>query len=493
MLGASGLKPGPVPVLGVVALVLIIIDPSIVIDVGAWLSFGATLAIVLCAARLARVMGAPSGIAGGLRRRALTVVSILLAATIAAELALLPIAAGVFGRVGAAGLVLNFIAIPAMAIVQIAGGVTVVLGTAGAPAAGVAGWIAHGAARALVDSSRLVEVAPWLTWRTAAAPLVWTAAYYAFWIAFLSRPARDRLRRLSAMAAIAAGLLIAASPITGGAPPHGRLRVSWLDVGQADAAIVQFPSGRSMLIDAGGGATGFDVGSRVVAPAAGALGIRRLDWFVLTHADVDHAGGALSSLDLLRPREIWEGIPVPASAARRQLRQAAARDGIAWRRVIAGDAVETGAVVLDVLHPPPPDWERQRVRNDDSVVIRLRYGDVEVLLTGDAGIEFERAFHLDGDARLIRVLKVAHHGSRTSSSSEFVAAYRPSIAVVSAGRGNLFGHPAPEVVARLEAFGAELFRTDADGAVILETDGRTVEMTTAAGRRRVVATAPARP
>jgi competence protein ComEC len=143
--------------------------------------------------------------------------------------------------------------------------------------------------------------------------------------------------------------------------------------------------------------------------------------------------------------------------------------------------MEVGEVVLEVLHPPPPDWERQKVRNDDSLVLRLVYGGVEFLLTGDAGAEFERKSD-ERETALLRVLKVAHHGSRTSSSAGFVKSYRPDIALISAGRGNLFGHPAPEVVGRLSAAGAEIFRTDQDAAVIVDTDGRRVSVRTQTGR-----------
>jgi competence protein ComEC len=291
-------------------------------------------------------------------------------------------------------------------------------------------------------------------------------------------------RRLLLAGALGVGAGLLWGPITGAAPRTGWMRVTWLDVGQGDAALVQFPSGHSMLIDAAGGSPGFDVGTRVIAPAARALGVRRLDWLLLTHADLDHAGGALSAAARLRPLEIWEGIPVPPNPIRRLLRDAAARDGIAWRRLASGHAIEIGPVLLDVLHPAPAQWERQRVRNDDSVVIRLRYGDVEVLLTGDAGVEFETAFAPDPEPPPLRVLKVAHHGSRSSTASAFLRMYRPVIAVISAGRGNLFGHPSREVLQRMNAARVQLFRTDRDGAVTLETNGRAVEMTTMSGRRR---------
>ena len=484
VLGAFGLRARPVVIVAVVALLLIALDPLIVIDVGAWLSFGATLAIILSGSRFADWIRRRRRPPMRLRDRVAAIALLVLGATLAAEIALLPIAASVFGQVGAAGLVLNFIAIPAMTVVQLTGIAIVLIGAVSDVASLWLGWIAHLAARALVDSSFLVEVAPWLVWRTTAAPLLWTASYYAFWIAFLARQTSDTRRRVLLAGALLVGVGLLWGPITGAAPRAGWMRLTWLDVGQADAALVQFPTGQSLLVDTGGGGAGFDVGSRVIAPAARALGIRRLDWLLLTHADVDHAGGALSTAVRLRPLEIWEGIPVPPNPIRRVFRDATIHDGIAWRRLSSGHVIEIGPVLLEVLHPPPAQWERQRVRNDDSVVIRLRYGDVEVLLTGDAGAEFESAFAPDLASAPLRILKVAHHGSRSSSSPAFLRAYQPDIAVVSAGRGNLFGHPAPEVLHRLNGIRAALFRTDRDGAVTLETNGRTIEMTTASGRRR---------
>ena len=135
-----------------------------------------------------------------------------------------------------------------------------------------------------------------------------------------------------------------------------------------------------------------------------------------------------------------------------------------------------------MLHPPPPEWERQKVRNDDSLVLHVLYDRVELLLTGDAGSEFERRHPAASRPAPLRVLKVAHHGSRTSSSAAFLSTFRPQVALVSAGRGNLFGHPAVDVMARLSEIGADVFRTDRDAAVTVETNGRSVTLRTMSGR-----------
>jgi competence protein ComEC len=137
-----------------------------------------------------------------------------------------------------------------------------------------------------------------------------------------------------------------------------------------------------------------------------------------------------------------------------------------------------------VLHPPPPDWERQRVRNDDSLVLEARYGDVAMVLTGDVGADIERAILPELTPARIRVLKVAHHGSRTSTSQELLDHWKPQIAVISCGRGNRFGHPAPEVIARLGAAGVRVYRTDRDGQITFATDGKSVDVRTFNGGDR---------
>jgi competence protein ComEC len=327
---------------------------------------------------------------------------------------------------------------------------------------------------------------------------MWVLAYYAGWIALIWQVSQPVARRLVIAAVASCGVVIVTAPWhTHAAPASPWLRVTLVDVGQGDAILVQFPSGHSMLVDAGGTPGPFDIGGRVVTPAAWALGVRRLDWLVVTHGDGDHLGGARSVLQDLRPREVWEGVPIDGHRDLALLQDDASAAGAVWRTVFAGQSMRVGPVTVESVHPLPPDWERRRVRNDDSLVLRLRYGDVEVLLTGDVAGEFEgrvasTAAADDEVARKgLRVLKVAHHGSRTSTSTGFVERYRPEVAVVSLGRHNLFGHPAPDVVSRLDAVGARLFRTDRHGAIGVETDGRRVRVGTWTGVRWVVTLAGA--
>ena len=157
---------------------------------------------------------------------------------------------------------------------------------------------------------------------------------------------------------------------------------------------------------------------------------------------------------------------------------AAASRHIDVRALRAGENMQMGEVRIHVLNPPAPDWERRRVRNDDSVVIEVVYRDVAVLLTGDISAEIERSLVPLLTASRLRILKVAHHGSRTSSSSVLLDAWRPQIAVISCGRGNRFGHPADEVLRRLESVGARVLRTDLEGQITIETDGHSLRTAT---------------
>ena len=135
-------------------------------------------------------------------------------------------------------------------------------------------------------------------------------------------------------------------------------------------------------------------------------------------------------------------------------------------------------------HPKVADWERQKVRNDDSLVLELRYGQVSVLLTGDIGREVEQALLPTLDLLPIVVLKSPHHGSGTSSSDEFIHAIKPTLVLISAGRGNPFGHPVPHVLARYQAIGAQVLRTDHVGQIDVTTDGRSLSAMTFTGTER---------
>jgi competence protein ComEC len=508
---AADQRSPPLNALALVAAILVATDPLSVADPAFVLTFGATLAILVVMPAITpltlRQAQGERAARDPARRElveprfsTLIVVSRrhllpMFAASLAAEALLFPIGALTFSRVTFAGLALNFLAIPLMAVAQIAGMAVVPLTAISRPIAALAGWIAHVGAAGLVWSADLVRFAPWLTYRVAPPSWIAVALYYGaaaatWWLLIGSgAPAARRMTRsvarVSALVAVLAGIWILVNPSAlAAARGDGRLHVTFLDVGQGDSAFVVFPGGSTMVVDAGGlsASASFDIGDRVVAPVVRDAGFRRIDYLALTHGDPDHIGGAGSILREFRPREVWEGIPVPRFEPLTELRVAAQQSGSRWANVYRGDRLMVDGVAVIARHPAPADWERQKVRNDDSLVLELSWRDVSVLLTGDIGKAVERDVAAATPPARLRVIKIAHHGSLTSSTPAFVTALHPAIAVASAGRANHFGHPVPEVLDRYRAVGAEIFRTDKDGAVTMTTDGNTIDIRTFNGR-----------
>jgi competence protein ComEC len=306
------------------------------------------------------------------------------------------------------------------------------------------------------------------------------------------------VRRTRALAWIAILVLPLAVAITlwPAAPTlyPNQLEVTAIDVGQGDSLLVVAPDGRTMLIDAGGptGAaanaenaaglgteTGFDTGEEVVSPYLWSRQLRRLDVVALTHAHSDHMGGMPAILRNFRPRELWVAVD-PNSAPYRALLAEAASLGIRVRHLRAGDRVPWGDVNISVLAPTPSYANTGPPVNNDSLVMRLQFGSAAALLEGDAEAPSEHAMavaSLSGTGPSVgpdNLLKVGHHGSRTSTTPEFLALASPLDAVISVGRNNTFGHPRPEIVSRLVAAHAHVFRTDQLGLTtfLLSGDGR---------------------
>jgi competence protein ComEC len=487
----------PLNALAVAGAAGLAVSPLAALDGGFILSFGATLGILVGVPRLNPLLNPRSGalprrraprVASSVRllRVVVNAVASLFLATVCAELALIPVSAWFFSRITIAGLGLNFVAIPLMTIVQAAAMFTLLV-TPGPESVGVAaGYVTHVGAYGLVRSAGLVDFARW-TSQSVVTPMWWlVAAYYGFCCLLLRR--RSSRIGVAGLAATVALMLMPppfARPFS--APRVGMLRVVFLDVGQGDSTLIELPDDRFMLVDTGGLAgTGFDIGERVVTPALLALGARSIDTLVLTHGDPDHIGGAPAVLRHFSPHHIWEGVPVPPHPGLRELVSAARVSRVLWRTVQAADRETAGGVEIRVLHPPIPDWERQRVRNEDSIVLDIRFGDVAILLPGDIGRETEQRLTPHLLPAPLTIVKAPHHGSATSSTQPFIDALRPAAVIFSAGRANRFGHPAPAVVTRYRAAQALIFRTDEDGAIVLDTDGQTVEIRTWLGRRVVI-------
>ncbi|MCC6262974.1 MAG: ComEC/Rec2 family competence protein [Bryobacterales bacterium] len=260
----------------------------------------------------------------------------------------------------------------------------------------------------------------------------------------------------------------------------GEMELTMLDVGQGDATLVIAPDGTITLVDTGGlggysASTRLDTGEDIVAPYLWRRGIQRIDTLVLSHFDFDHAGGAPAILRIFRPRSLWLPMQGTAHPLLDRVLAAAKAAGVETIRRSSGETWEAGGITWRALHPSgyrtAGDGRAER-SNEASLVLHAQVGASSVLFTGDIQEMSEQEMILRGDLPHADVLKVAHHGSRTSTSGAFLDAVAPSIALVSAGWLNSYGHPNAIVTARLQSHGIALFRTDRDGAITLRSDGR---------------------
>jgi competence protein ComEC len=450
-----------VNLLGLAGGILLLLRPSDIGDLGFQLSFAATLALLVLEPPVRSFFPRlPFGI------------DMALAASIAAQLALAPLLAFHFHRLAPAALVLNLVAVPlATAVLLIGAGVVAV--SAIPLLAKALGWLAYAAAHALLLSGAVVQGVAWLDARVPTPAL----AVIALHLGALALIASGR-RRLPAtiLATATTGLL--ASGLPHWPKDTGVLELTMLDVGQGDALVLRSPHGRLWMVDTGGSYDGrFDVGESVLGPYLWSQGARALDGLLLTHAHPDHVGGVPFLVKSFHVGEVWEGVAPRYDRGYALLDAALAEAGVPRRAVLRGVGWEWDGVRFAVLGPAPHGPPPATTRNDDSVVLEVTFGGVRLLLTGDVEAAGEAAL-MSGP---VSVLKVPHHGSRTSSAPAFVAETRPRLALISAGHRSPFGHPHPEVVERYRQAGIRVLRTDQDGAVTVSTDGRWLRVRTERG------------
>ena len=284
-----------------------------------------------------------------------------------------------------------------------------------------------------------------------------------------------RLRPLTFAAVAVAAALVALHPVEPRVRP-GWLELSAIDVGQGESLFVSLPGGATILVDGGGfpaygeSKPSLDIGEDVVSPYLWSRSIKRLDIVASTHGHEDHIDGLFAVLRNFRPRELWLGA-THDNPSSRSLAAEARRLGAEVRVLRRGDRFPRGGALIEVLAPMSDGAPSTEARNDDSLVLRLVHGRHRFLLTGDIERPVEERLATEAAAVRADVLKVAHHGSRTSSTPDFLNAVAPAFAVASAGYQNIFGFPHEAVVNRLAERHVMLFRTDQHGLSSVCSDG----------------------
>lgn len=447
-----------------------------------------------------------------------TVLALLVSAVVQA--ATLPLSAYYFNRVAPIGILLNLTAGLLTGILMVGGLAGVLLGWLGT---GVI-WLLNGsltiAHTLLVDSVLPFIEFPWATFRVGHyegsvaciygayfVPVVFLAFCIDAWMPVdraidrKSSSARNprfaysgnaggstiRFRIPTAIAVLILGFIIIWPPTP---RATGRLTCYFMDVGQGDSALIIFPKGTTMLIDAGSAAgwrTGgddeqsfqepeFSIGDAVVSRFLWSRRLTRIDYALATHAHLDHVGGLPAVLKNFTIGELIIGTQPESNAELYRLRRRAEQRVVPTASVRTGDRFDIDGATVEVLWPPPSGGFDPSSGNDDSIVLRIRYGSVSFLLAGDIESLSEHSLVANGVDLKADVLKVPHHGSQTSSTPEFLDAVNPKVAVVSAGERNQFGHPHSSVVERYQSRGIRLLNTGATGMVTATTDGVSLDV-----------------
>jgi competence protein ComEC len=456
--------------LALAASLIVILDPAAPFSVGFQLSFVAVGCILLA---VSRVSPPPpfSGILQRWRRR----VQLYVVVSTAAFLGTGPILAATFHTIPSFGIVTNLLAVPLAALV-VPLGVVALGGLTLWPAAGAV--IGSGLQPLITALVALVqEVAGWPggQWHLAAPSAPMIVGSYGLLVGFFL-PVMKRWRVLLAGCCV---VLVVGGGIGQYLATRARdLRVTFLDVGSGDAILVQAPGNHALLVDGGGTYDGrFDIGARVIAPVLWDRWIRRFDLVAMTHPQVNHARGLVSVLRLFPSAHLLtNGTPLTADYLRELLR-VARRRGTRHHRAPEGPRRwRWGKLQVTVLAPPEAAEQRRTgwqpsTENDRSLVLRLQYGRVRVLLTGDIHQATERWLVRHRRDLRADVLHIPHHGSKTSTSPAFVRRVRPAVGIISLGAGNPYGHPRPQVLETLAAAGVEVYRTDYHGAITVTSDG----------------------
>jgi len=442
--------------------------------------------------RLPLRLGKPAGdaVVGGL---SLTFrVWELLVLTVALQTGMLPLMARDFHRIPLSAPIVNLAAVPLTGVVVPLGFLTLACGlispTAGKLLAASLAWL----------TALLLQIVQWFahfrgwSYRIPGPPfwlilLFFTAAILLAAEMRLKHPLKRTMLWGLCMTFIACALTIAIYPF-GEKWTKGKLELTVLDVGQGDSLFVVSPGGKTLLIDGGGAFGGFpgheehngvDPGEEAVSPYLWSRGFQKLDVVALTHAHQDHLGGVFAILENFRVGRLWIGREV-SSPALATLEELARDQKIPIEHELRGQSFRWDGIDGEFLWPEiVPEEVAPSAKNNDSLVLYLRYGSRSFLLPGDAEKQVEREILSENSVEAIRsdVLKIGHHGSKNSTTTEFLAAVQPHFGIISAGEDNLYGHPSPELLERLENAGVRILRTDRDGAVHVLTDSARLEIT----------------
>jgi len=450
------------------ALLLLFYNPGILFNIGFQLSFAATLSLVLFYKNLKEMLGfkfLPPFIVD------------VLAATISAQIGVLPITVFYFNTVSLVSIISNLLVVPIVEFITILGSLMALLGQIHIIFSILIGYVNNVLLSFVLIVTKVSAGMPWSVKTLVTPSIFMVICYYAVIIYFFWYRPKYKVK-LKLKYSILAAVIVLGTVFYGIFIPKG-LEVVFLDVGQGDCAFIQTNKGKTILIDGGGYSSATSnstsVGENIVIPFLLDYGVDKLDLVIATHGHDDHIQGLIPVLEKLKVGCLI--MPeVPLDNGLKKLSDIAQKEKIEVQRCSKGDLIQLdNKTYFDVLLPKRGEFIQESPSNNNSLVVKLHYEKVKILFTGDIEKEAEEVLIRDMVDLKSDVLKVAHHGSDTSTTKAFLEHANPDIAVISVGKNN-FGHPSNYVLNALEENKIKIFRTDYDGAIVLKTYGKDIKI-----------------
>jgi len=447
------------------AFFLLLLNPFSLFDLGFQLTFAATLTIILFFPLIIKLL--PK-----LPMR----ISEIMALSLTAQLGVMPFVAWSFNRITFSSLVLNYAALPLIGGIMACGYVFLPLSFVSPFLAQPFSKVINYLISLFLSSTRLIENLSFISYRIPKPHIITIIGYFFFLYLLLLPPKIKKQRLILLLCFLIFFFILITYPFPS---LSSTLQLTFIDVGQGDSILVEFPGHKKMLIDGGGlPRNSFDIGERVVSPFLWSKGIKKIHYLVLTHAHPDHLNGLRAVARNFRIGELWEAFSPMENKTYTEFKESLSAK-IPQKRLFRGHFFQEEKVKVEILHPEEEKPFVETIENDQSLVLRITYGQTSFLLTADIGRDAEKEIIENRKEIGSQLLKSPHHGSRSSSSEEFLNKVAPQVVVISVGEGNRYGLPNQDVIARYEKIGAKVFRTDLHGAVEVSSNGQRLVVRTA--------------
>jgi len=454
--------------LALAALLILLLNPSDLFNPGFLLSFSAVISIVTLYPRMAKVVSSWK-----FKSNILKYLILFFSVSFAAQIGTLPFTLYYFHKLSIVALIANLVVIPMIGFIVGLGIVTLCIGSL-VSFVGISYASANELLSFLLFSFvRMIGNYEYAFISVQKFSLYDAVLFYGLLIfLYFNWKKLKRLRTKITVIVLSLFILVVGFKIDDkDLLAKNKLSVLAIDVGQGDAVLLKFPNGETALIDGGNATQYFDNGERIIIPLLKYLGIEKLDYGFITHADADHYKGYLSLIEKKLIKTIYKPLPVSTSKSDVEL-ETAIRNNKIPLKYFGKSKLKIGNVNLYILNDTTNINYKSMSMNDRSGVIKVVFGNTSFLFTGDAGVSAEN-FYLQQYYKFLKsdVLKAGHHGSKTSTSEKFLKAVHPDYAIISVGTPNRFNHPSPEVLERLIKNNVNILRTDLSGGILLQSDG----------------------